>query len=141
METIRTLNTTQDQRANGTEIHTLTFLSIRFSIIYYSIYLHTQNVPNEGLILSLVFYFTTICCRTSEMVSPNQSPTYQVLWLLPERESGQWLCSSSQVHCEWAEAVSKPHGSPQTCSSHWKTRGSQKYTKWSHYINSSSFTC
>ena len=89
METIRTLNTTQDQRANGTEIHTLTFLSIRFSIIYYSIYLHTQNVPNEGLILSLVFYFTTICCRTSEMVSPNQSPTYQVLWLLPERESGQ----------------------------------------------------
>lgn len=118
METIRTLNTTQDQRANGTEIHTLTFPSIRFSIIYYSIIftyflLHT---------FSLVFYFTTVCCRTSKMVSPNRSPTYQVLWLLPERESGQWLCSSSQVRCEWAEVVSKPHGSPQTCSSRWKTR-------------------
>jgi hypothetical protein len=43
----------------------------------------------KDLILSILFYFTTIYYRKPNMISSNVSPTYQVLLLLPEKESDQ----------------------------------------------------
>ena len=84
----KTFNITYDQRTTGTAIHTLPSPQLGFKSFTIISYFYLHYVANE-VNSQASLYFTTTYCRESKIISPNISCTYQVLLLLPEKESGQ----------------------------------------------------